>query len=314
MSIWSDIYKRGAGEVVRKEDYILDKEQFAEALKEEANRKGDLANILDGLKKKLKPFTLFNIEDDSNLLSSDEKLLLQAALILPFKLGKYYNSLEEVLTIQGVRVIIRPEKPVYEVPTGLNNAISDLEEELEVWIKKITGKTTTPISEINNLEDLKSDCHLENLEEKTKFFELIDLLKRLKDKKKRWINMPLLGLYLPEKKEIHLFPKNMAEERNKRLVSTLAHETMHAYFDRYPHNYFSYVRPVEEPLAEFGMLLYLKETNLLVYYNWAEKDVESKKTCYRYGVALMKQYDREINSSLNPSPTREDLESYRITI
>ena len=41
-------------------------------------------------------------------------------------------------------------------------------------------------------------------------------------------------------------------------------------------------------LAEFGKLLYLKETNC-VFYDWAKADTENK-TCYRYGAKLMDLY------------------------
>ena len=53
------------------------------------------------------------------------------------------------------------------------------------------------------------------------------------------------------------------------LASTLAHEAMHAYFDRQGHDRFPYVIRVEEPLAEFGMLLYLHETKQRHYFHWA---------------------------------------------
>lgn len=70
------------------------------------------------------------------------------------------------------------------------------------------------------------------------------------------------------------------------LVSTLAHETMHAYFNRPGHDKYPYIYLIEEPLAEFGMLVYLHQTGSS-YYNWAFNDVRGKRTCYHYGADLM---------------------------
>ena len=127
-----------------------------------------------------------------------------------------------------------------------------------------------------------------------------------------WERMPIRGEYHPKDKVIVLYPEEMhseynGERMNELLFSTLAHEAMHAYFNRKPRNELPYVIPVEEPMAEFGMLLCLYETNMVSFYNWARDDVSAKKTCYRYGVALMDQCLREGSGSR----TRKDLESYK---
>jgi hypothetical protein len=83
---------------------------------------------------------------------------------------------------------------------------------------------------------------------------------------------------------------------------------MHAYFNR-PGHKFASEPTVEEPLAEFGMLLYLRDT-LSTYYNWAYHDVKSKMTCYKYGADIMDQYRTE----LSPSPTRQLLEAYKFKL
>ena len=125
--------------------------------------------------------------------------------------------------------------------------------------------------------------------------------------------MIVLGRYVRREKSIYLYPNNMKEvdkgdEMSQLLVTTLVHEVMHAYFDRIPLDAFPYVYTVEEPMAEFGMLLYLKETNLTEYYTWAKEKVGSKLTCYRYGVAMMDQCEREGKIS----QTRKDLELYKV--
>lgn len=135
-----------------------------------------------------------------------------------------------------------------------------------------------------------------------------------REEKEHWLAMKLRGLYCPDKKVIKLFPENMKDEyegkcMNELLVSTLAHEAMHAYFDRPQGNdVLPYVISVEEPLAEFGMLVFLYENRL--FYHWAEKDVCSKMTVYRYGYALMSQHRIDLKNS-NETPTRTDLERYK---
>lgn len=135
------------------------------------------------------------------------------------------------------------------------------------------------------------------------------------EEKEILIKMPLRGLYDGAQKVIKLFPEEMETEyggsrMNELLVSTLAHEAMHAYFDNHPDNDKKYIYSVEEPLAEFGMLLYLKETKQEDYYQWSLADVCSKQTRYRYGAALMDQHLRELGKKL-PLRTRRDLESYK---
>lgn len=136
-----------------------------------------------------------------------------------------------------------------------------------------------------------------------------------KEEVELWESMPVRGEYISTDNTIILYPEEMHSEYNgermsELLISTLAHEAMHAYFNRKEkkRNELPYVIPVEEPLAEFGMLLYLHETKMVSYYEWAYDDVSAKKTCYRYGVALMDQCIREGAGS----QTRKDLKSYRI--
>ena len=96
------------------------------------------------------------------------------------------------------------------------------------------------------------------------------------------------------------------EVRRKYLVTTFVHEAMHAYFNRHHHELFPYVATVEEPLAEFGMLLFLKEKDFKdPDFDWAYDEVKNKKTCYRYGAAMMDFY-------LNGDPQiRKDLDNYK---
>ena len=167
--------------------------------------------------------------------------------------------------------------------------------------------------EANRLESLIRDADdmesaLEDYREARKNAEEIHKEKKL------WTTMALRGLYDPIANAIKLYPEEMTQEysgscMDELLVSTLAHETMHAYFNRPHHKSFPYVILVEESLAEFGMLLYLNETGS-TYYNWAYQDISSKKTCYRYGANLM---DQHLNEGQN-SFLRQYLEAYKIKL
>ena len=288
MSVWVDIMRRSLGEIARKEDLITEKKQLSGVL-EERLEKGteDLASILAELRMYLSSFeneTLFTIED-VKLLSEEEMFLLQASLILPFILGKY-KSLEELLTEQKVRVVIDSNEPKNE---NVREVPSELEKAKAYWEDKV--------------------CKNPNDEFARR------MLGEIKEEIAKWRYTLIRGLYRPSEKVILLFPNNMKKEyggkrMNELLVSTLVHEAMHAYFDRIPLNELPYVYSLEEPMAEFGMLLYLKETNQNAYYTWARDDVGSKKSCYRYGVALMDQCVREGS----PSQTRRDLELYKMFV
>ena len=288
MSLWSEMRARSNGETIRKDDMILDKEQLATVVKEQA-KDGDcnLLNILKALSKRLSLSDVLEtfdvkIEDEEKLLSEEETLLLYTALILEFKLRNYV-SLEDMLKKLGVHIIIDPREPERLIPP-------DLEKEKEFWEEKVR----------KNLNDEFAKKMLE------------EVLKRIEE----WGTMLVLGLYDRAKKAIFLFPNNMKKvvkgktTLDKLLVSTLVHEATHAYFDRTPLDELPYIYSTEEPMAEFGMLLYMKETNLLDYFKWAKDYVRGKKTCYRYGYALIMQYEKEIESS-KTSRTREDLELYK---
>lgn len=233
-----------------------------------------------------------NIIDNQNLLTQGQTQNLQICALRTFNFGGY-QSLDDILTTLKVDVYIEPGIITRSIPSALNEA-------MEFWIK-----------EVNRLEAL-----IPNAENREKAIEDYQKARNNAEKiwedKEAWSSMSLRGLYDPEANVIRLYPDEMAVEyygarMDELLVSTLAHETMHAYFNRPYHKKFPYVIHIEEPLAEFGMLLYLNETGS-DYYDWAHRDVGNKKTCYRYGAKLMDQY-------LNTNTThRQYLEAYKIKL
>lgn len=237
-----------------------------------------------------------NIIDDHKLLSPQQKNCLEKNSTLPFKFGGF-TSIDDILTKLNVNVIIEPGvKTRNQLPSweNMKQSFDKINNHWKNEIDRLDGRRRDDISE--ELRDLQ------NIFENHRN-EMVELA-----------NLPLRGLYNPKDNNITLFPDEMKQEygglqMEELLVSTLAHETMHAYFNRPRHKSYPYVYFVEEPLAEFGMLLYLYETQSN-FYQWAYNDVGNKKTCYRYGSTLMDQCIKEGSTS----PTRKFLEAYKIRI
>lgn len=229
--------------------------------------------------------------DNYHLLTANQAQLLHRNVGAPFSFGEF-KSLDDILTQLDVDVIIEKGKFYHSVPKSLNDA-------KEIWM--ILGKLE---KQADNKK--RPNCEVSKTARNT--YEKIEHEKVFLSK------MPLRGLYDPGRNHIKLYPEEMMQEyksmsMDELLVSTLAHETMHAYFNRPGHDKFPYVYLVEEPLAEFGMLSYLHKIGSS-YYDWAHTDVNSKDTCYRYGATLM---DQVLNSPSNTS-YYDYLQEYKIML
>ena len=192
--------------------------------------------------------------DNYHLLTANQTQLLHQNVREPFSFGGF-KSLDDILTQLDVDVIIEPGIVYHSVPESLKDAEA-------FW---------------------KGLCEVHETAR--------NIYEKIRKEKESLLRMPIRGLYDPEKNCIKLYPDEMSQEyddmrMNELLVSTLAHETMHAYFNRPGHDKYPYIYLVEEPLAEFGMLVYLHQTGSS-YYNWAFNDVRGKQTCYHYGADLM---------------------------
>ncbi len=232
------------------------------------------------------------IIDSKSLLTSAQLYHVQSCAAKPFQLGGY-SSLENILSTLDVDVIIEPGILKRTIPSFFNDA-------LKYW-EEVATRIQKEIEKNKLNEELK------------RVFEILQPNPNFPQGMFYWTKMPLRGLYDPVENVIKLYPDEMKEEydgmrMDELLVSTLAHETMHAYFNR-PRHKFAYIPTVEEPLAEFGMLLYLYETDS-EYYDWAYDDVSGKHTCYKYGANLMDQYLKE--SPL--FPTRQYLENFKFKL
>jgi len=223
---------------------------------------------------------LFELVDKDALLEPNVLVYIKKSARLPFNLGGY-ESINHLLSELDIAVIIVP---------GIRKRTAPL----QLWEAKV---------DLERRGDYKQAA-------------MVEAQIRL------WEDMSLRGLYDHAAKVIKLFPDEMRTEYNGKrmkelLISTLAHEAMHAFFDRPGHDHLPDVVSVEEPMAEFGMLLYLhenqgKEPINTDFYAWAEQDVLNQKTCYRYGFALMQQHlmeEKAINSGR--TRTRIDFESYK---
>ena len=232
------------------------------------------------------------VRKEDELLTKEETLLLQACTLLPFKIGSF-SSIDDLLGKLGVWIQIAPGIEYHVVPSEPLREKDYWEKELKKW-----------------------------KEDSPEYNEIRDILEKIGDEIRAWQAFPIRGEYLREDKIIKLYPEEMYEECEidggktpglsmySLLVSTLAHESMHAYFDRTVRRSLPYVGRVEEPLAEFGMLLYLHDTNQKYIFNWARNDVRSKRTYYRYGDALMSLHLATANAD-GDSLTRSDLERYK---
>ena len=239
---------------------------------------------------------MYKVLGDPALVSKWQNLITAFAK-RPFNFGGY-SSIDDILDKLGVNVIL--ESGIVServVPRELKDAEKFWEEEYHKLCEENRGTNNDKIRKDRQIAEINWGMARQSI-----YF---------------WEEMPLRGCYIPDKKDknvIKLYPNEMKEEyggmrMEELIVSTLAHETMHAYFNRPGHNNYPYAVLVEEPLAEFGMLLNLKETNC-VFYDWAKADVASKKTCYRYGANLMDQH----LSAGQSSSLRNYLEAYKIML
>ena len=236
---------------------------------------------------------MFKILGDPALVSEWQNLITAFAK-RPFNFGGY-SSIDDILDKLGVNVIL--ESGIVSergVPKELKDAEKFWEEEYRKLWEENSGTNNDKIRKDRQIAEINLGMARQSI-----YF---------------WEEMPLRGCYIPDENVIKLYPEEMHTEyggkcMDELIVSTLAHEVMHAYFNRPGHNNYPYAVLVEEPLAEFGMLLYLKETNC-VFYDWAKEDVASKKTCYRYGANLMDQH----LSAGQSSSLRNYLEAYKIML
>ena len=236
---------------------------------------------------------MYNVLGDPVLVSEWQNLITAFAH-RPFNFGGY-SSIDDILDKLGVNVIL--ESGIVServVPRELKDAEKFWEEEYHKLCEENRGTNNDKIRKDRQIAEINWGMARQSI-----YF---------------WEEMPLRGCYIPDENVIKLYPEEMHTEyggkcMDELIVSTLAHEVMHAYFNRPGHNNYPYAVLVEEPLAEFGMLLYLKETNC-VFYDWAKADVASKNTCYRYGANLMDQH----LSAGQSSSLRNYLEAYKIML
>lgn len=235
---------------------------------------------------------MYNVLGDPALVSEWQNLITAFAK-RPFNFGGY-SSIDDILDKLGVNVILESGIAKRGVPKELKDAEKFWEEEYRKLWEENSGTNNDKIRKDRQIAEINWGMARQSI-----YF---------------WEEMPLRGCYIPDENVIKLYPDEMKGEYDGKrmeelIVSTLAHEVMHAYFNRPGHNNYPYAVLVEEPLAEFGMLLNLKETNC-VFYDWAKADVASKNTCYRYGANLMDQH----LSAGQSSSLRNYLEDYKIML
>lgn len=236
---------------------------------------------------------------NSNLLTGEQIDLLSIIAAKPFCFGGF-ESLTSIIDEGSVSVEVQKGVYTYSVPLEL---------------KTLKNYWDTVISEQKLAND---DCT-------TMIDEAIRRSNEIGQEIEAWKSMLKLGEYLPKDNIIVLYPEAMEkciaakgwemDHFNLLLLTTFVHETMHAYFDRKGHETYPYIPFIEEPLAEFGMLLFLKETGH-EFYEQAYNNVKVKTTCYKYGASLMDRHIYECNllNGSYESTIRQFLESYKVYI
>ena len=235
---------------------------------------------------------------NSALLEAEEENMLRHYAAQPFALGGY-DSLDDIVTSLGIKVVVKEGLCDNWVP-------EELVEARDLW--ECIG---------NSLEDKVKDLYKYH-HQKQRYWHARAEQKRIEGEIAMWQEMERMGYYDAEKNQIVLFPEmvdaitaenafrntvpynNSCDEKVKynsfyrsawaeRMFTAFVRAVMHAYFSRYGHANAPYLPFIEEPLAEFGVLLYLKDTHS-VFYHWAYADIKEMTTCHRYGINIMEQY------------------------
>lgn len=235
---------------------------------------------------------------NSALLEVEEENMLRHYAAQPFKLGGY-DSLDDIVTSLGIEVVIEEGTCKNWVPDELYDASIFWEcigDSLEYEVK-----------------DLCKYSH-----KKHRYWHARAEQKSIDKEIALWQRMDRIGYYDAGKNQIVLYPEMVdivttknafrsiapynkyCDEKVKynsfyrsawaeHMLTAFVRAVMHAYFYRYGHAKAPYFPFLEEPLTEFGVLLYLKKTHS-VFYHWAYADIKEKPTCHRYGINIMEQY------------------------
>lgn len=234
----------------------------------------------------------------SALLEVEEVNMLRHYAAQPFGLGGY-DSLDDIVTSLGIKVVVEEGICDNWVPDELFDAS-------KVW--EYMG---------NSLEDEVKELRKYSLK-KQRYWHARAQQKRIDEEIALWLEMDRMGYYDAEDNQIVLYPEMVDEVTAKNafrgivpynrycdemvkynrfyrsawaehMLTAFVRAVMHAYFYRYGHAKAPYLPFIEEPLAEFGVLLYLKKTHS-VFYHWAYADIKEMPTCHRYGTCIMEQY------------------------
>lgn len=232
-----------------------------------------------------------DIVNNVSWITDRELGLLKAQAARSFTLGDF-SSLDNILTALKIVVIIEPD-----IAETQNSPV--LKRSLEYWEREA--------------ERLKK-CRKSDACSNERYQEALRNIEELNNEIGGGVKYFAGGVYDAKEKVIKLYPDRMRRKLDghrldELLVLTLAHETMHAYFSRKGFDGYPSVSHIEEPLAEFGMLLFLYETDCGLY-QWAYDDVKNKKSCYRYGAMLMDQHLKAGSAS----PERRFLERYPVRL
>lgn len=157
-----------------------------------------------------------NIIDQNSLLTTKQNALLKENANKNYSFGDFI-SLDDIVRKLKVDVIIEPGTPM--------RSVDDYYEKAKKYWRSMYEQLYRKSQEDDSV---RAEC--QKIEVK---------LGKLKVEREAHSSMRLLGLYDSRKNAIKLFPEAMAKvdesKMDEYLVSTFAHEVMHAYFNRPGH-------------------------------------------------------------------------------
>lgn len=235
---------------------------------------------------------------NSALLEAEEENMLLHYAAQPFQLGGY-ESLDDIVTSLGTEVVMEEGR----CPSWAPDELADVR---DFW--RFKAQTLEP-----QARHLNKYHHV-----RQHYFHALHECELAEREMALWKEMKRIGYYDQQRNRIVLFPEMVDEAvaanslRNTApcnehsdepvrtfsfyrstwaclMLTAFVRAVLRAYFCRYSHANRPYQPYIEEPLVEFGVLLYLKSTHS-VFCHWTADDIRHMPSCHHLGASIMEQW------------------------